>query len=101
MVPSSEGVQQGDPEGPPLFSDALMDIVEGVTSEMNEWYLDDGNIADEADVVLNDFRRLIVGLANVGLQIKLLQVRARVLRQPRRAYPGADFEEVQANLHTH
>ena len=69
MIPSSEGVQQGDPEGPPLFSDALMDIVERVTCEMNEWYLDDGNIADEADVVLNDFRRLIVGLANMGLQI--------------------------------
>ena len=46
-----------------------MDIVEGVTSEMNEWYLDDGNIADEVDVALNDFRRLIVGLANMGFQI--------------------------------
>ena len=72
VIPSSEGVQQGDPEGPPLFSDDLMDIVEGVTSEMNEWYLDDGNIADEADVVLNDFRRLIVSLANMGLQINSL-----------------------------
>ena len=46
-----------------------MEILEGVTSEMDEWYLDDGNIADEADVVLNDFRRLIVGLAKMGLQI--------------------------------
>ena len=36
---------------------------------MNKWYLDDGNIADEVDVVLNDFRRLIVGLANMDLQI--------------------------------
>ena len=63
-----EGVQQGDPEGQPLFIDALTEIVEGVTSEMNEWYLDDGNIADEADVILNDFPRLIVGFANMGLQ---------------------------------
>ena len=63
------GVQQGDPEGPPLISDTLMYIVDGVTNEMNEWYLDDGNIADEADVVLSDFRRLIVGLAKMGFKI--------------------------------
>ena len=62
VIPSSEGVQQGDPEGRLLFSDVSMDIVERVTSEMNEWYLNDGNIADEADVLLNDLRRLIVGL---------------------------------------
>ena len=69
-----------------FFSDALMDFVEGVTSEMNECYLDDGKIADETDIVLNDFRRLIVGLAKMGLQMNSsIQVRARVLRQPRRA----------------
>ena len=63
-----------------------MDFVEGVTSEMNEWYLDDGKIADEADIVLNDFRRLIAGLAKMGLQMNSsIQVRACVLRQPRRA----------------
>ena len=69
MILSSEGVQQGDHEGPLFFSDALMDFVEGVTSEINEWYLDDGKIADEAAIVLNDFQRLIVGLAKMGLQI--------------------------------
>ena len=69
-----------------VFSDALMDFVEGVTSELNDWYLDDGKIADEADIVLNDFRRLIVGLAKMGLQMNSsIQVRARVPRQPRRA----------------
>ena len=49
-----------------------MDFVEGVTSEMNERYLDDGKIADEADIVLNDFRRLIVGLAKNGPSNELL-----------------------------
>ena len=46
-----------------------MNFVEEVISEMSEWYLDDGNIADEAEVVLIDFQRLIVSLANLGLQI--------------------------------
>ena len=62
VILSGKGVQQGDPEGPHIFS-------EGVISEMNEWYLDDGYIAAEADLVLINFKRLIVGHANMGLKI--------------------------------
>lgn len=48
-IPSSRGVQQGDPLGPFLFSLALQKLcrimaVEFPDLPLNKWYLDDGNI---------------------------------------------------------
>ena len=42
---SSEGVQQGDPLGPFLFSLAIMDIVKKMKSDLNIWYLDNCTIS--------------------------------------------------------
>ena len=47
---SEVGVQQGDPEGPPLFSDRIMDIIDRLSSLLNFWYLADGNLGDRAGV---------------------------------------------------
>ena len=48
IIMSEIGVQQGDPEGPPLFSDLIMENISSLCSVLNIWYLDDGNIGDKA-----------------------------------------------------
>ena len=57
---SKEGVQQGDPLGPLLFSLAIQQIINTISEEcpgldLNQWYLDDGVIAGKHDEVLKAF----------------------------------------------
>ena len=54
VIKSEEGVQQGDPLGPLLFSLGLLDQVRGCHSELSTWYLDDGSLAGSLDMVLAD-----------------------------------------------
>ena len=53
---SREGVQQGDPLGPALFSLVIQEIINAIQKEcpnlkLNQWYLDDGVIAGTAEEV--------------------------------------------------
>ena len=51
---SREGVQQGDPLGPLLFSlvlKSLTDMFPSHSCDLNIWYLDDGSIAGEISKV--------------------------------------------------
>ena len=66
---SSEGVQQGDPMGPFLFSIAIMDIVRKMKSDLNIWYLDDGTIAGNIETVLEDYRNILKALKSHGLAV--------------------------------
>ncbi|KAG1702407.1 Retrotransposable element SLACS protein [Nymphon striatum] len=66
---SMEGVQQGDPLGPFLFSLAIMELIRSCESELNMWYLDDGTIGGEAESVLSDFKKIIAAASDLGLQI--------------------------------
>ena len=68
-IPSRVGVQQGDPEGPPLFSDVLQDLVDELLSKLNTWYLDDGNLSDSAEVVLRDLERIMAAASQLGLEV--------------------------------
>ena len=56
---SQEGVQQGDPLGPFLFSLAIQNLINECKSELNIWYLDDGTVAGNAEDVLSDFNKII------------------------------------------
>ena len=56
---SKEGVQQGDPLGPLLFSLAINDAISCCKSEFNMWYLDDGTLGGNVDVVLADFDKIM------------------------------------------
>ena len=69
VIMSEVGVQQGDPEGPPLFSDLIMDIIDRLSSLLNFWYLDDGNLGDRAGVALADLSKIIEAAANLGLEL--------------------------------
>ena len=47
---SEEGTQQGDPEAPPLFAEAIQTLAKKLESKINVWYLDDGNLAYDPKV---------------------------------------------------
>ena len=69
IIDSSEGVQQGDPLGPFLFSLGTIDITKSMESELNLWYLDDGCIAGEIESVLKCFKLILNAKSTHGLEI--------------------------------
>ena len=68
-IPSSRGIQQGDPLGPALFALAVDKIAKNVSSELNIWYLDDATIGGQASSVFNDATKIINAFKEIGLQI--------------------------------
>ena len=66
-VKSDEGVQQGDPLGPLLFSLAINPLLTEIKSEFVSGYLDDISIGGEAGGVANDVLRLERGAKDRGL----------------------------------
>ena len=69
ILSSATGIQQGDPGGPALFSLGIDHIVKSLKSEVNLWYLDDSNIADNPLVVLEDLQLILRELNKIGLSI--------------------------------
>ncbi len=69
IILSEIGAQQGDPTGPLLFALTIHPMIMKLQSELNSWYLDDGSICDEPDIVLKDFTKLINEAAKLGLEI--------------------------------
>ena len=67
---SDECGQQGDPEAPPIFCDTVNEITHKVESELNLWYLDDGNLGGDYAIVLRDFRMIISESAKLGLEVR-------------------------------
>ena len=67
VIQSQEGCQQGDPEGPALFSDTIQDLVYQMVPHYNVWYLDDGNLSDHDRTVLEDLKRIITSADEYGL----------------------------------
>ena len=70
VIQSQEGCQQGDPEGPVLFSDTIQDLVNQMVSQYNVWYLDDGNLWDDYRTVLEDLKRIIASADEYGLSLE-------------------------------
>lgn len=78
IILSEEGVQQGDPLGPLLFCLVIQPIIDSLQSKINEWYLDDGSIGGNIDVVIEDIKTIISASEDVGL--KLNPSKCEVLR---------------------
>ena len=66
---SSTGIQQGDPFGPALFSLGVDQLVQGLQSEFNVWYLDDATLGDTPEKVLEDVSTLVDRLRGLGLEV--------------------------------
>ena len=69
MLDSTEGIPQGDPFRPALFSLAVDPIAKNVHSEFNIWYLDDATIAGTEETDLSDLRTLKTRFDEIGLKI--------------------------------
>ena len=68
---SPEGIQQDDPLSGLLFSLVLRSLTDNLRSSFNVWYLDDGSLGYEWDVVIDDLQSLILRCEEVGLHLNL------------------------------
>ena len=57
VILSQEGVQEGDPLGPFLFSLGVRELMNSCSSESNIGYLDDATLADKPEIVLADLKK--------------------------------------------
>ena len=71
IIQSSEGVQQGDRLGPLLFCLTIYNMVEQLCSQLNVFYLDDGNLGGSLKEVLHDLRSVERIAGELGLQLNL------------------------------
>ena len=54
ILPSDAGFQPGDPRGPLLFCASSLKLARSMTSEFNDWNLDDGSIGGHVNRLLSD-----------------------------------------------
>ena len=53
-----------------MFCDTINDMIHSLTSALNFWYLDDGNLADKFRVVFEDLKLVIERARMLGLKVK-------------------------------
>ena len=67
IIESAEGVQQGDPLGPLLFSLTIHHLVRSLESEFKLFYLDDGTMGGHLSNVMNDLKQIEQATEELGL----------------------------------
>ena len=68
-IQSAEGVQQGDPLGPLLFSLATMSLMKHLRSELVILYLDNSALGGGVEDVLHDLQTVAEEAARLGLEL--------------------------------
>ena len=69
VIPSSSGVQQGDPLRPAFFALAVDGCARSMRAPLNVWYLDDATLAGPAEIVAEDLITLRTELPKLGLEL--------------------------------
>ena len=69
IINSDEGIQQGDPLGPFLFSLTINQLIKSCQSKLNVWYLDNGTLAGETETVLANYRMTLEAGRELGLNV--------------------------------
>ena len=54
-----------------FFSDSIQNLIDSLQSEINLWYLDDGNLSDDYRTVLKGLKKTVEAEKTLGLKIKL------------------------------
>ena len=67
LINSVEGVQQGDPLGPLLFCATSLKLAKSLKSILNVWYMDDGTLGGDVEVLLDDFEAVRQNGSSLGL----------------------------------
>ena len=67
IVESEEGVQQGDPLGPLLFSLTIHHLLSHLAAELKFFYLDDGTLGGTIEEVVGDLQKLEEAADTLGL----------------------------------
>ena len=64
---SQEGPQQGDPLGPLLFCNAIQELIDSLSADLNLSYLDDLTLGGPEEAIAQDVQRIIeeIGRAHV------------------------------------
>jgi hypothetical protein len=55
IIESEEGAQQGDPLGPLSFCASSLKMAKLLKSELNIWFMDDGTLGGDVDVLVHDY----------------------------------------------
>lgn len=78
-IQSCEGVQQGDPLGPFLFSLGILDPIKACESELTLFYLDDGTLGGDFQTVLSDLSHIVESASALGLKINMSKCELTVI----------------------
>ncbi|KAF2878869.1 hypothetical protein ILUMI_27301 [Ignelater luminosus] len=71
VILSLVGVQQRDPAGSMTFNLTMQPTIDEVKSKLSVFYLDNGTLGDDPEVVLSDFMNRVDRSQEIGLQVNL------------------------------
>ena len=109
VVESRSGVQQGDPLGPLFFALTIAPLWEEVCGSLRDeddgaatpldlasWYLDDGVLAGDIELVSKAFHLLATRAAEYGLEFNFSKCEVIVAHEDDHAAAGVAFSEIPA-----